>query len=486
MLATILVILDTTIVNVALPHMMGTLSATQDQIAWVLTSYIVASAVMIPPTGWMAMKIGRKRLFLIAVALFTLASVACGLATNLPEIVLFRIIQGIAGAPLVPLSQAILFDTYPKEKHGQAMAMFGVGVMVGPILGPTLGGYITEWLEWQWVFFINLPFGLLALFLIATFVPETPKGDRPFDRFGFLTLSLGIASLQLMLDRGQGHDWLSSNEILTEAILAGMGFYLFAVHSMTTRNPFISPVLFSDRNFLTGMTFMFIMGVVLLATMALLPPYLMNLMHYPVVDTGLVMVPRGLGSMFSMALVGRLVGKYDPRILIAIGFGFVSESLWEMSYFNLEIGMGPLIWTGVVQGLGLGFIFVPLQTIAFATLPPPLRTEAAGLFNLIRNIGSSIGISIIMVVFSRSVQINHAELGAFVTPFNPLAQAPLLPPPWGIDSPAGLAMIDLEINRQAAMIGYTNDFLLMGVLTVAVMPLLLLMKRPEGVGARRP
>ncbi|HET6221846.1 MAG TPA: DHA2 family efflux MFS transporter permease subunit [Dongiaceae bacterium] len=482
MLATIMQALDTTIANVALPHMQGSLSATQDQISWVLTSYIVAAAIMTPPTGYLATRFGRKRLFLGAVAGFTVTSMLCGIAQTLPEMVLFRLLQGVFGASLVPLSQAVLLDTYPKEQHGSAMALWGVGVMVGPILGPTLGGYLTEYYNWRWVFYINLPFGLLAFFGILGFVHDGERDrERPFDFFGFAMLSLAIGALQLMLDRGELKDWFGSTEIIIEAALAALGLYLFLVQMATAERPFLDPHLFKDRNFVTGLLFIFLVGVVLLATLALMPPFLQNLMGYPVITTGLALAPRGIGTMIAMLIVGRLVGRLDARLLILAGLSLTALSLWEMAGFTTDVGQWTIVRTGIVQGLGLGFIFVPLSTLTFATLRPQQRTEAAGLFSLMRNIGSSIGVSAVTSLLAQYTQINHATLAEHVSPYNPQIQAGTLPAPWDPSTMSGLAALDAEVTRQAATIGYLNDFRLMMYMMLGSIPLLLLLR-----GSRRP
>jgi EmrB/QacA subfamily drug resistance transporter len=341
MLATVMQALDTTIANVALPHMQGSFSASQDQIAWVLTSYIVAAAIMTPPTGVLAARLGRKRLFLWAVGGFTLSSMLCGAATSLDELIVFRLLQGVFGAGLVPLSQAVLLDTYPRERHGSAMAMWGVGVMVGPILGPTLGGWLTEYYNWRWVFYINVPFGALALLGILTFVPETARDrSRPFDFFGFALLSLAIGALQLMLDRGELKDWFGSAEILSYAAIAGVGLYMFVLHMFTAERPFLDPALFRDRNLVTGLFFIFLVSIVLLATLALLPPFLQDLMGYPVLTTGLVLAPRGIGTMIAMMLVGRLIGRVDARAFIVLGLLLTAQSLWAMAGFTTAISEG--------------------------------------------------------------------------------------------------------------------------------------------------
>jgi len=479
MLATIMQALDTTIANVALPHMQGSLSATQEQISWVLTSYIVAAAIMTPPTGFLAARFGRKRLFLIAVACFTVASVLCGMAQSLPQMVAFRLLQGVFGAALVPLSQAVLLDSYPKEQHGSAMALWGVGVMVGPILGPTLGGYLTDVYNWRWVFLINLPFGIMAFLGILGFVPETTRDrERPFDFFGFAMLSLGIGALQLMLDRGETKGWFGSTEIIIEAAIAGLGLYLFIVQMTTAERPFLEPRLFRDRNLVVGLLFIFVVGIVLLATLALMPPFLQNLMGYPVITTGLVLAPRGIGTMIAMVLVGRLVGRVDARLLMFAGLAATALSLWQMAGFTTDVSEGAIVRTGVLQGLGLGFIFVPLSTLTFATLAPDLRTEATGMFSLLRNVGSSIGVSVVTALLTQYTQINHATLVEHVTPYNPMMQAPMLPSMWDPATPAGLAALNAAVTQQAATIAYLNDFRLMMFVVLLALPMLLLLRRP--------
>jgi len=484
MLATVMQALDTTIANVALPHMQGALSATIEQIAWVLTSYIVAAAIMTPMTGFLAARMGRKRLFLLSVAGFTVSSVLCGLATSLSQIVLFRLLQGVFGAGLVPLSQAVLLDTYPREQHGSAMAMWGVGVMVGPILGPTLGGYLTEFYNWRWVFFINVPFGLLALAGIALFVHETERDRRPFDGFGFALLAIAIGALQLMLDRGQSLDWFSSPEIITEAVLTGIGLYMFLVHMVTAKHPFLEPGLFRDRNLVTGLVFIFVVGIVLLATLALLPPFLQNLKGYPVLTTGLVLAPRGVGSMAAMLLVGRLVNRVDIRLLMLTGLLLTATSLLQMSAWNLDVSVYAIVQTGLVQGLGLGFLFVPLSTITFATLDPRFRNEGTAMFSLMRNIGSSLGISIMVTLVARNTQVNHAVLGELLNPFRAAFRSLTSSGQLDTGSAAGLAMLNGELTRQAAAIAYLDDFRLMGWITLGVIPLLLLLRTTKGRSAR--
>lgn len=479
MLATIMQALDTTIANVALPYMQGSLSATLDQINWVLTSYIVAAAIMTPPTGWLAGRFGRKRLFLIAVAGFTVTSVLCGMAVSIGQMVLFRLLQGAFGASLVPLSQSVLLDSYPREKHGSAMAMWGVGVMLGPILGPTLGGYLTEIYDWRWVFYINLPVGILTFLGLSAFLSETPRdGARGFDWFGFGALSLAIGALQMMLDRGERLDWFASTEIVIEAVLAGLGLYLFLVHMATAKRPFIEPRMFRDRNFTTGLVFIFVVGIVLLATLALLTPFLQDLMGLPVLTAGLVLAPRGIGTMVGMLVVGRLINRVDGRLLILCGLALTALALWEMAGFTPEIPQGTIIRTGLVQGLGLGLIFVPLTTMTFATLEPAHRTQGTALFSLMRNIGSSIGISVVIFLLSRNTQVMHASLVEHITPFNDLLRGPGPEAFWNLAEPTGRAALNAEITRQAMAVSYIDDFRLMMTVVLMAMPLVLLFRRP--------
>jgi len=480
MLATIIQALDTTIANVALPHMQGSMGATQDQIAWVLTSYIVAAAIFMPLTGFFSARFGRKRIFIWSVVGFTVASMLCGAAQSLTQIVVFRLLQGVFGASLVPLSQAVLLDTYPRERHGSAMALWGVGVMVGPILGPMLGGWLTEYYNWRWVFYINLPFGLLAWFGLAAYVHETPiDRTRRFDLLGFAFLSLSIGALQMMLDRGESLDWFASPEIVMEAMLAGLSFYLFVAHMFTHEHPFIEPGLFRDRNFSVGLLFIFIVGIILLATMALLPPFMLHLMGYPVIDVGLLLAPRGIGTMIAMITVGKLSGRVDARYKILFGLVLTSFSLWEMTRFTTDVTSWEIVYTGITQGMGLGFIFVPLTTVTFATLAPRYRNEGAALFSLMRNIGSSIGISVVITYLAQRTQVNHAAFADYLNPFSLALRQAVEAGSYELNSPQGLMAIDGEVTRQAATLAYLQDFRLMMWVTLAAIPLIMLLRAPE-------
>ncbi len=489
MLATLMQAIDTTIANVALPEMQGSLSATQDQAAWVLTSYIVAAAIMTPVTGWLAGALGRRRLLIIAVSGFTAASILCGIATGIGEMVLFRVLQGLFGASLVPISQSLLLDVFPREKHGQAMALWGMGIMVGPILGPPLGGWLTEFYTWRWVFLINVPVGALALMGILASVPKDAQQSRPFDWNGLAFLALGIGGLQLCLDRGQSQDWFSSIEIQIEAALAFLGMYLYAVHwknqSTARHGALLDLGLWRNRNFAVGCLLIFVIGIVLFSTLALLPPYLSQLMHYPVLDIGLLLAPRGVGTMLGMMVVGRLIGRMDARWPILVGMILTVFSLYLMTKFGLQVSRSDVVWIGVVQGLGLGLVFVPISSVAYATLPAAQRTEAASLFSLVRNIGSSVGISVVISILARSAQVNHAEIAARIPSYG--AETGLLPAAWDVTTTAGAIALNAEVSRQALVIAYLNDFWLLMVLTVVAIPLVYLLRpNPKGGPAPAP
>ncbi|SIN89385.1 MFS transporter, DHA2 family, multidrug resistance protein [Paraburkholderia phenazinium] len=473
MLATLMQTLDSTIANVALPHMQGTLSASQDEITWVLTSYIVAAAIATPLTGWLSDRFSVKRLLAFSIAGFTIASALCGMSETLTEIVASRLLQGIFGASLVPLSQSILLDINPREKQGQAMAVWGMGVMVGPILGPTLGGWLTDSYNWRWVFFINLPIGAFALFGVLTFLPsKEPRHDVKFDAFGFATLALAIGALQAMLDRGEQLDWFGSNEIVTEALLASISFAFFLVHTATVgKTSFFKSELLKDRNFATGTFFIFVIGAVMYATRALLPPMLQTLMNYPVATTGLVTAPSGAGTMIAMLFAGRLLKRIDARLLLLSGFLISAFALWQMMHYTIVLSASDIVWPGVIQGFGLGLVFVPLSALTFSTLTPQLRADGTATYSLMRNIGSSIGISIVQTLMTRGTQVAHSDLAANVNLFNPLMR-PMLESGSAYD----LAAMNVSITQQAAMIAYLNDFKLMFVATLLVVPLLLLIR----------
>ena len=479
MVATLMQALDNTIANVALPYMQGSLSATLDQITWVLTSYVVAAAIFTAPVGWLASHFGRKRLFLLCVIGFTVASALCGLATSLGQVVAFRLLQGMFGAALVPLSQATMLDLYPVEQRGSAMAIWGMGVMVGPILGPTLGGYLTDAYDWRWVFLINVPFGILASMGLTLFMRETPRHEGlRFDWTGFAALSLGLGALQLMLDRGEQQDWFHSSEIVAELVLACLGIYLFVVHLFTADNTFIPPRIFKDVNYTAGFLIMFTIGMILLSSMALLPPYLQNLGGYSITSTGLLMAPRGVGTMLAMLIAGRLTGRVNPRLLMLGGIVVICGSMWRMVDWTPDVDEWSLAVTTFTQGLGLGFVFIPLQVVAFATLAPELRGDGTALFSLVRNVGSGLGISISSFLLTQGTQIMHARIAEGITPFSRSLQTGGAFMLWNSVSGPGKAALNAEVTRQASIIAYANDFKLMLFVSIASALLLLLLRRP--------
>jgi MFS transporter, DHA2 family, multidrug resistance protein len=483
MLATLMQSLDSTIANVALPYMQGSLSASYEEVTWVLTSYIIAAAIMTAPVGWLSARFSEKNIFLVSLIGFTATSMLCGLATSLDEMVLFRFAQGLFGAALVPLSQSVMLNAYPLEQRGSAMAIWGVGVMVGPILGPTLGGYLTELYNWRYVFFVNLPVGVLATLGILFVMPAEDKDPSlKFDWFGFTALAVGLAGLQLMLDRGETQDWFSSNEIIAEAVVAAFGLYVFVVHLSTAERPFVSPRLFTDRNFAMALVVMFLVGMVLLATSALLAPWLQELGNYPVETAGLLLAPRGFGTMAAMLIAGRLTNRMDPRILMGVGTAMLIWTFERMTGWTPAVSEWEIIWNAVIQGFGLGLVFIPLNVVAFATLPQELRTQGTALWSLIRNVGSAIGISIFEALITTNSQIEHSVLAQFASPFNRAFDASAATHAMAAATPHGAAALNQLITQQSQIIAYNDDFWLMMVIAVPVLVLLPFMRRPRSGG----
>ena len=479
MLAMLMQTLDSTIANVALPYMQGSMAASADEITWVLTSYVIAAAIMTAPVGWMARRFGRKKLIIGSLAGFTLASMLCGAAQSLEQLVAFRLVQGMCGAAIAPLSQATMLDIYPFSRRAQAMALFSIGVTMGPIMGPTLGGWLTDAYSWRFVFYVNLPFGILAILVLAIFLPETqPQTGQRFSWYGFAVLALGCGSLQLLLDRGQELDWFSSREILIEAVIAALGFYLFIVHMFMADKPFLSTGLFRDRNFVAGLVMVFCVSSVMLATAALLAPYLQNLAGYPVYTAGWAMAPRGLGTILSMFLASRLGMRVDQRKIMACGLLILGAALYEMSTWTPDVTQGQMMLTLVLQGFSIGLVFNPMSVMAYTTLSPHLRGEATALQSLARNIGSAIGISVTSFTLTRSVQTTHADIASGITPFNRVLQmgnyaSHALNP----QTRGGAALLDGMIDHQARIIAYNNDFRLMILTIVPPMLLLIFMRR---------
>jgi MFS transporter, DHA2 family, multidrug resistance protein len=477
MTATIMQALDTTIANVALPYMQGSLSASLDQINWVLTSYIVAAAIMTAPIGWLADRFGRKKLFITCVAGFTAASFLCALAQNIDEMVLFRLLQGMAGAALVPLSQSVLLDSYSVEERGSAMAIWGIGVMLGPIMGPTLGAWLTDNYSWHWVFLINLPIGIGTVIGMLLFMEETDRLEHlRFDWFGFIALAIGIGSLQLLLDRGEQVGWFESDEIWIEAIISAVGFYYFFAHSLTTPEPFVRFEMFKDRNFVSGCVFMVVIGVVLFGTMALVTPFMQTLLGFPIQTAGFLLGSRGVGTLMTMMVAPRLMRWFETRYLILAGLLLSGGTLYQMTGFSLDTTQRTIVIVSIVQGIGLGLLFVPITTAAFLTLPGRLRNGGTSILTLVRNIGSSVGISMVIANLTDKTNEMHARLVESVTPFNNALQMPDVAAHLDVHSQTGLALLDEIVTQQAALIAYLNDYKLLMVLTLAMIPLVLIIR----------
>src|SRR3981189_1134110 len=472
MTATIMQALDTTIANVALPYMQGSLSASQDQINWVLTSYIVAAAIMTAPVGWIANRFGRKRIFILCSGGFTMASVLCGLAQDINQMVLFRLLQGVFGAALVPLSQAVMLDSYALHERAKAMSIWGMGVMMGPIMGPSLGAWLTETYSWHWVFFVNLPFGIFPVRGLVVFMDETRKNrELRFDWFGFLALAVGIGSLQIALDRGEQLGWMESNEIVAEFIISIVGFYYFFAHSFTTSKPFIQFAIFKDKNFVGGCVFMAVMGLVLFSTMALSSPYLQNVIGYPIITAGLLLASRGCGTFVAMMLVGRLMRYIEARTLIISGLSITCLSLFYMTGWTDQTGVTEIVTISIFQGFGFGLVFVPLSTVAFLTLPNHLRTDGTSMLTLMRNVASSIGISVVISQLTQGTRHTYAILSQHINPFNHALQMPDVRGIIDMATDKGRAMADMMLKLQAQIIAFSHDYQMVMIFTACAIPL---------------
>ncbi len=473
----IIQLLDMTIANVALPHMRSGLGASPDSITWVLTSFIIAGVMVTPAVAWVSDRLGSRRVFLWAVTGFVLSSMLCGAATSLAQMVFFRALQGVCAAFIGPMSQTILFDINPPSKHSAAMAIWGMVVMIAPISGPILGGYLTDSLNWRWVFYINLPIGIPTLLLLVWLLPSRDILPRKLDHLGFLLIATALVSLQLMLDRGQHQDWFDSWEIVVELMIALSAFWMFLVHTLHTKNPLFQPSLFANPNFLGAFAFMFVLGVANVAIASILPTMYQTVYGYSPVDTGLLMIPRGCGVFISMLLANRLMQYFDVRHLVLVGYLIAGGALWSMSGFALDMGSEPIMVTGFIQGLGLGLIFTPMNIAAFATVSMEQRPDGASLLNLMRNLGGSFGISLIITLLSRNTQTSHSDLASHITTNTLGGLDPAsLSGRFGDAGTAALQMVEAEINRQAVMIGYLDNFHLMAIGVLCVAPVVLLLK----------
>ena len=479
--------LDSTIANVALPYMQGSLQASRDQITWVLTSYIIASAIMTGPIGWLAARFGRREIFLVSLIGFTTTSALCGIAQNLDQMVIFRLAQGAFGAALSPLSQAIILDRYPIEQRGKIMAVWSAVIMLGPILGPTLGGFLTDNYSWRWVFYVNVPIGILCALGVFFFLFEEKLRKPPeFDWYGFAFLGLALGALQLFLDRGSDQDWFNSTEIVSECVIAGLALYLFLVHQMTTKHPFVNMELLKDRNYISGLLLTFFVGLLLLATSALLPPFLQNLGGYSVLDTGLLLAPRGVGTMVSMVIVGRIVLRTDPRWLMGAGALILLWSMWEMSGWTPAISFSTLGATTFIQGIAMGLIFVPMNMYTYSTLAQSYRTDGSSILNLVRNVGSAVGVSLTTTVLSSSTQINYNQLAEHASPFNRALGQNAASLMLGPQMPFGAENLSNIILQQSLIISYQNTFLFMFYASLPVLFVILTLRKVNLLTAGQP
>lgn len=485
MLASVMQILDTTIVTVALPYMQGSLGANTEQIGWVLTSYLVSSGIFMPLTGFLTDRIGQKRFLMLSIAGFTLVSMLCGLAANLDQIVAFRLLQGVAGAGLAPTAQAVLMTIYPREERGHAMAIFGVGAMMGPIIGPTVGGYLTEVLDWRWNFFINLPVGILALIGAWLFLPETKRVERRIDWFGFIFLVVAVAAAEYVFAKGREDGWFASSTIQMMTVLSVFAFVSLIVRNLEMgEHAMLRLEVFRDRNFTLSMIIMGTFMFAMYGAMALRPQLLETMLGYSTLTTGLVMVPRGIGTMISMYLAGHLVSRTGAKPLILLGLVLVFIGSWAFTWYSPQIDEWWVIWPGMVQGIGLGMVFVPLATITFATLPDELTTEAAGIRQLGRTLGASLGVSLSSAVFASQTQAAWNQMGGNITQYSEAVRAYLGKLHMTLDSPGAAQILAHALGKQAVFVGMLDAFYMMSLMLLITVPLLLLLKK--GIGRETP
>ncbi len=494
MLGTFMEVLDTTIVNVSLPHIAGNLSATVDESTWVLTSYLVANAIILPLTGWLSNHFGRKRVLMTSITGFTVASVACAMAPNLPVLLFFRVVQGAAGGGLQPLSQSIMLEAFPPEKRGKAMAMWGLGIVVAPMLGPVLGGWLTDTYSWRWLFYINLPIGLLALAMCYLFVFDPPyiqRGKGGVDYWGIGLLVVGMGALQIFLDKGQEEDWFNSHFIMWLAVAAAVGLGLFIFRELRDKHPLVNLRVFVIRTYSTGVFLMTVLGFVLYGSMVLLPIFLQTLLGYSALDSGIAMLPRGLGSFIAMPLVGILMSKVEPRRLLTVGLSVAAFSFWYLARIDLNAGYWNLFWPQFIQGMSMGFIFVPLTTATHDPIPKEQMGNATSIFNVMRNIGGSIGISMVATIYARTTQTNTNILGAHVTQYNETARTMLRGMASAMPASAGdpptamkqaLAAMFGMVQRQAAMLAFIHCFRFLAILFICCVPLIYIMRKPKHHG----
>lgn len=479
-LAPLIQVFDTSLMAIALRQMQGSLSATQDQMAWVLTSYLIALAVMTPLWGAISGRFGRKPLLLLSIAGFIVFSLLSGTSDSLTEILIYRFFQGMLGAALIPLSQSSLLAIYRREDYSIAMGWWGVGIMFGPVFGPTLGGYITEYFNWRWVFYLNLPIGLTAFFMIWLLVPR-PGGRvaREFNYFGFVMLAIAVASAQFILDRGERQDWFSSPMIIVLALAGGAALWVFVVNSLTSRHPFVDPAIFRDRNYMSGMVLRILFGVLLFGSLVLIPPFLQNQGGYPLIDSGIIMAARGAGAMISALFVGRLLKLVDPRKVTAFGMTLAAYTMWQFSNFTEDVNLDTVLAINFAQGIALSCFIIPVNTIAFSTMAAELRDVGTAFYSLLNNMGRSLGIALFASYLARNTQATHAVLSERITPFNDGVRHSVIPQVWDPASLPGLQALNRMVTQQAELIAYIDDFRLLAVILLACLPVVLVMRNPH-------
>jgi len=494
MFATFMEVLDTTVVNVSLPHIAGSLSATPEEATWALTSYLVANAIVLPMTGWLASYFGRKRLLMTAVVGFTSASFLCGLAPNLALLVTFRILQGLTGGVLQPVSQAVMLEAFPPAQRGKAMGFWGLGIVVAPMLGPVLGGWLTDNYSWRWVFYINIPVGIASILMAKAFIFDPPYIQKPstrVDAWGIGMLAVGIGSLQFVLDKGQQEDWFSSNMIVWLTVIAAVMLVLFIIHELTTTTPILNLRVFKERTYSAGVFLMTTLGFVLYGGLVLLPLFLQTVLGYPSVQAGIAVAPRGLGSFFSMPIVGFLTSKIDPRLLLIVGLLLGSLTLWALGSINLQVGYWDIFWPQFFQGIAMGLVFVPLTTVTMSMIRREEMGNATSLFNFMRNMGGSVGIATVATMLSRNAQVQYITLGAHLTPFDPAVRGFLNQIRGafvgrGLDfstaTQAAYAAMSGMVQRQALMVSFVQLFRMLAIVFALLVPLVFVMKRPKVTG----
>ena len=494
MFATFMEVLDTTVVNVSLPHIAGSLSASIDEATWALTSYLVANAIILPMTGWLASRFGRKRLLMLSVIGFTSASFLCGLAPTLGMLILFRVLQGATGGALQPLSQAVLLEAFPPRDRGKAMGFWGLGIVVAPILGPVLGGWLTDAYSWRWVFYINIPVGIASLVMTQLYIFDPPylrSENRSIDYWGIGMLAVGIGALQIVLDKGQQEDWFSSSLITTLAVLSAGCIVALIIHELTTENPVIDLRVFKERSYAVGVFLMTILGFVLYGSMVLLPIMLQTLLGYPPLEAGIAMAPRGLGAFFMMPLTGLMTGMFDARKLLAVGLTVGGGTLLWLAGLNLQAGYWDVFWPQLIQGVGMSLLFVPLTTVSMDSIPRERMGNATSLFNLMRNIGGSVGIAITGTLLARHSQATTSTLGSHVTMYDQASQSMFAQLRAGFMAAGADAVTATNrayaalfgmVQRQASMVSFVGLFQLLGLMFLALLPLVLIMRKPRGGG----